>query len=65
LLIAKEIDRIITNNKTEVNNLNNQLEDISAKYDKVEQFVAIEANLRSDLENTKVSLEKEKKDRLK
>ena len=65
MFLAKEIDRIISNNKTEVNNLNNQLEDISAKYDKVEQFVAIEANLRSDLENTKVSLEKEKKDRLK
>jgi hypothetical protein len=45
--------------------LNDQIEDLSAKYDKVEEFVKIEATLRSDLESNKNNLEKEKKERMK
>lgn len=57
------MDKIITNSKTEIHSLNNSLEDLAAKWDKVETFIQIEANLRKELEDTKEGLELEKKAR--
>ncbi len=59
----KEIEKIITSNKAEIHGLNQKLEDLQAKYDKIENFVLVEANLRSELANTTANLEQEKKDR--
>jgi erythromycin esterase-like protein len=43
--------------------LHQKLEDLQTKYDKVENFVAVEAKLREELATTRDNLDQEKKDR--
>lgn len=54
----------MNHSKAEMDNLHNQFEDLQPKFDKVDQYRKLESDLRTQLENTKLALEKEKKDRV-
>lgn len=45
--------------------LNNQIEELNAKWEKVQQFISIEAKLRDDLADAQNSYASEKKNRIK
>lgn len=45
--------------------LNNQIEELNQKWEKVQQFIQIEAKLRDDLSDAQNSFTAEKKNRIK
>lgn len=50
--VDKEIDKITTTSNTEIHHLSSQLEDMTMKWDKVEQYKLTEKALNKELEDT-------------